>query len=101
VVSEAVRSAAATLGPTSGAEGTGAVGVRRASAEGRVPEPRSPAEERHGQDSGKIDPNVVVLDGIGLLFFLIPGLVDFTIDFVTGSIYLPPDVERGEGPFFD
>jgi hypothetical protein len=58
-------------------------------------------EERHGQDSGKIDPTVVVLDGIGLLFFLIPGLVAFTIDFVTGSIYLPPDVERGEGPFFD
>ena len=50
---------------------------------------------------GKIDPNAVVLDGIGLLFFVVPGLVAFAIDFATGAIYLPPGEETGEGPFFE
>ena len=35
----------------------------------------------------------------GLLFFVVPGLVAFAVDFVSGAIYLPDDVERGEGPF--
>lgn len=56
--------------------------------------------ERNGQDSGKIDPNVVLMDGIGLLFFILPGLVAYGVDFATGAIYLPAGVERGEGPFF-
>ena len=55
--------------------------------------------ERQGQKSGKVDPNILILDGVGLLFFIIPGLVAFGVDFITGAIYLPPDVERGEGPF--
>ncbi len=58
-------------------------------------------QERRGQDDGKIDPNVVLMDGIGLLFFIVPGLVAFVVDFTTGAIYLPPGVEKGEGPFFD
>ena len=58
-------------------------------------------EERHGQDSGKLDPNVIVMDGIGLFFFIIPGLLAYAVDLSTGAIYLPPGVERGEGPFFD
>lgn len=58
-------------------------------------------EERHGQDSGEIDPNVVLMDGIGLFFFIIPGLIAYAVDISTGAIYLPPGVERGEGPFFD
>jgi hypothetical protein len=45
--------------------------------------------ERRGQTSGEIDPTVAILDGIGLLFFLVPGLVSFAIDFSTGAIYLP------------
>jgi hypothetical protein len=45
--------------------------------------------ERRGQTSGDIDPTVAILDGIGLLFFLLPGLVAFAIDFSTGAIYLP------------
>lgn len=49
--------------------------------------------------SKKLDPNVLILDGVGLLFFIVPGLVAFGIDFYTGAIYLPPDVEKGEGPF--
>jgi len=45
--------------------------------------------ERRGQRSGEIDPVIAVLDGIGLLFFIVPGLVAFAIDFSTGAIYLP------------
>ncbi|MGO3542101.1 MAG: polyribonucleotide nucleotidyltransferase [Pseudomonas helleri] len=46
--------------------------------------------DRRGQIDGKIDPLVVVLDGIGLLFYVIPGLIAFGVDFATGAIYLPP-----------
>lgn len=45
--------------------------------------------ERRGQTSGRIDPGVAVLDGLGLLLFIIPGLVAYAIDFSTGAIYLP------------
>ncbi|WP_341707059.1 polyribonucleotide nucleotidyltransferase [Halopseudomonas sp.] len=45
--------------------------------------------ERRGQISGQIDPGVAILNGIGLLFFVIPGLIAFGIDFTTGAIYLP------------
>jgi hypothetical protein len=45
--------------------------------------------ERQGQKQGRIDPLVAVLDGIGLFFFVIPGLVAFAIDFYQGTIYLP------------
>ena len=45
--------------------------------------------ERRGQKSGRVDPAVAVLDGIGLLLFIIPGLIAFAVDFSTGAIYLP------------
>lgn len=46
--------------------------------------------ERVGQPrSGRIDPAVAVLDGVGLLLFVIPGAVAFAVDFYTGAIYLP------------
>ncbi|MGI3131315.1 polyribonucleotide nucleotidyltransferase [Halopseudomonas pachastrellae] len=45
--------------------------------------------ERRGQISGQIDPGVAILNGIGLLFYIIPGLVAFGVDFATGAIYLP------------
>lgn len=45
--------------------------------------------ERRGQSSGRIDPAVVIMNGIGLLFWVVPGLVAFAIDFATGAIYLP------------
>ena len=32
---------------------------------------------------------VAALDGIGVLLFVIPGLVAFIVDFATGAIYLP------------
>ena len=46
--------------------------------------------ERKGQVGGKIDAGVAVLDGIGLLFFIIPGVIAFAVDFSNGTIYLPP-----------
>src|SRR5210317_1758621 len=46
--------------------------------------------ERKGQVSGKIDVGVAVLDGIGLLLFIIPGVIAFAVDFSNGTIYLPP-----------
>lgn len=45
--------------------------------------------ERRGQAAGRIDPAVAVLDGIGLLFFVVPGVIAFAVDFATGTIYLP------------
>lgn len=45
--------------------------------------------ERKGQSKGRIDPTVAILDGIGLLFFIIPGVIAFIIDFDNGTIYLP------------
>ncbi len=45
--------------------------------------------ERRGQSSGRIDAGVAVLDGVGLLFFLIPGIIAFAVDFSNGAIYLP------------
>jgi hypothetical protein len=45
--------------------------------------------ERHGQASGRIDPAIAILDGVGIILFVIPGLVAFAVDFATGAIYLP------------
>lgn len=45
--------------------------------------------ERKGQKSGRIDAGVAVLDGIGLLLFIIPGVIAFAVDFNNGTIYLP------------
>ncbi|MCX5781844.1 MAG: hypothetical protein NT145_03955 [Elusimicrobia bacterium] len=45
--------------------------------------------ERKGQRSGRIDGGIAVLDGIGLLFFILPGVIAFAVDFSTGTIYLP------------
>ena len=45
--------------------------------------------ERRGQSAGRIDVGVALLDGIGLLFFFVPGVIAFAVDFSTGAIYLP------------
>ena len=47
--------------------------------------------ERIGQrHSNEVDIKIAVADGIGLLFFIVPGLIAFAVDFNNGSIYLPP-----------
>ena len=46
--------------------------------------------DRCGQPHTPIlDPSIVVLDGLGVLVFLVPGIVAFVVDFSTGAIYLP------------
>lgn len=45
--------------------------------------------ERRGQRAGAIDIKIAVADGIGLLFFVIPGVIAYAVDFSTGAIYLP------------
>ena len=45
--------------------------------------------DRRGQIEGKIDPLVAGLNAIGILFYVIPGLIAFGVDFATGAIYLP------------
>lgn len=45
--------------------------------------------DRRGQIEGRIDPVVAALNAIGILFYVIPGLIAFGIDFATGAIYLP------------
>src|SRR5438132_11593059 len=45
--------------------------------------------ERRGQVPGRLDAGIVILDAIGLLFFIIPGAIAFAIDFGDGCIYLP------------
>ncbi|SDR90853.1 hypothetical protein SAMN05216198_0741 [Halopseudomonas litoralis] len=47
--------------------------------------------ERRGQISGEIDPGVAILNGMGLLFYVIPGLIAFAVDFTTGAIYFPDE----------
>jgi hypothetical protein len=56
--------------------------------------------ERRGQPKGKLDPNAMVMDAGMLLFWIIPGVVAYIVDFTTGAIYLPPGVEEGQGPIF-
>jgi len=53
--------------------------------------------ERRGQTGGRIDPAVAILDGVGLLVFIIPGLIAYAIDFSTGAIYLPSSHKKSEG----
>mgnify|MGYP005801830375 CR=1 FL=1 len=42
--------------------------------------------------SNKLDWGIVALDGIGLILFIIPGIVAFSIDYATGTLFIP------EGP---
>jgi hypothetical protein len=55
--------------------------------------------ERKGQKSGRIDPGVAILDAAGLIVWIVPGLIAFGVDFVTGCIYLPGGSRAsGEAP---
>ncbi len=53
--------------------------------------------ERRGQRSGTVDIGVAVLDGIGVVLFVIPGLIAYAIDFSTGAIYLPGGSRSSNG----
>lgn len=45
--------------------------------------------DRRGQIDGKIDPLIAGLDAVGLLFYIVPGVIALGIDFTTGAIYIP------------
>ncbi|WP_349615886.1 polyribonucleotide nucleotidyltransferase [Azotobacter salinestris] len=54
--------------------------------------------DRRGQIDGQVDFLVVGLDAIGLLFYVIPGVIAFAVDFTTGAIYLPPGERYSVAP---
>ena len=54
--------------------------------------------QRKGQKDGRLDPAIVILDGIGLLFFLIPGVIAFAVDFSNGTIYLSKGISKSFQP---
>jgi hypothetical protein len=46
--------------------------------------------ERRGQRHvGRIDPAIAVLDALGLIFFIVPGVIAFAVDITNGTLYLP------------
>lgn len=46
--------------------------------------------ERMGQSrDGRLDWTIVGMDAIGLIFFFVPGLIAFAIDFYNGTIFYP------------
>lgn len=45
--------------------------------------------DRRGQIDGRIDPLIAGLDAVGLLFYIVPGVVALGVDFTTGAIYYP------------
>jgi len=45
--------------------------------------------ERKGQLQGRVDPGVAVADGLGLLLFIVPGVIAYAVDFSNDTIYLP------------
>lgn len=47
--------------------------------------------ERRNQQvhSGQLDVSIVLLDAIGCLFFIIPGVIAFAVDISSNTIYLP------------
>ena len=57
------------------------------------------AQRQKAPHSERLDPNILILDAVGLIFWVFPGLIAYGVDFYTGAIYLPPDVQKGEGPF--
>ncbi len=54
--------------------------------------------ERRGQKAGRVDVGVAVLDGLGLLLFLVPGIIAFAVDFSNGTIYLPATARSSLSP---
>lgn len=52
--------------------------------------------ERKGQPAGPLDWEIVALDAVGLLFFFVPGVIAFAVDFNNGTIYLPAEEQRSE-----
>ncbi|SDG39402.1 polyribonucleotide nucleotidyltransferase [Phytopseudomonas seleniipraecipitans] len=54
--------------------------------------------DRRGQIEGRVDPLILGLNAIGILFYVIPGLIAFGVDFATGAIYLPGGLSAQVNP---
>ena len=52
---------------------------------------------RRAGDRGQIEGARALMEDIGRLFFVVPGLAVFAVDFLQGAIYLPVPL-TGEGP---
>ena len=46
-------------------------------------------EQINQPHSGKLDWKIVLLDGIGLIFFIVPGVVSYAVDYSNGTLFLP------------
>ncbi len=58
--------------------------------------------ERRGQKPvGRIDPAIAVLDALGLLLFIVPGVIAFAVDITNGTLYFPDGRRRSSGPTGD
>ncbi|MFI0471178.1 hypothetical protein ACGLWX_00455 [Halomonas sp. HMF6819] len=55
--------------------------------------------ERKGQLSGNVDPVVAIANGVGLLFFILPGVIAYAVDFSNGTIYLPSNTSASIDTF--
>jgi hypothetical protein len=49
--------------------------------------------------SNQIDWKIAALDGLGLIFFFVPGVIAFVVDFSTGAIYLPASSVSAPGGY--
>ena len=45
-------------------------------------------EQINQPHSGKLDWKIVLLDGIGLIFFIVPGVVSYAVDYSNGTLFL-------------
>ena len=45
-------------------------------------------EQINQPHSGKLDWKIVLLDGIGLIFFIVPGVVSYAVDYSKGTLFL-------------
>ncbi len=58
-------------------------------------------ERQNQRASTNLDVGIVILDGIGLFFFIIPGVIAYAVDFSNHTIYLPSGQRSGlDGPTF-
>ncbi|HSQ97900.1 MAG TPA: hypothetical protein VLL98_04235 [Rickettsiales bacterium] len=51
---------------------------------------------QHVGSNSKVDPGVFIMDAACLLLFIVPGVVAFSVDFTSGTLYLPSK-RRAEG----
>jgi hypothetical protein len=58
--------------------------------------------DRVGQKGGgNVDVGIVIADAVGVLFFVVPGVIAFVVDFSDGAIYLPRHGRRDSDNSFN